>query len=198
MHEASVKPLEPPYRPASHGPLQSDVVMPDDDPYRPTAHGPLQLTLPNALLPPYKPAAQLEQLLALPTLYVPDAHGYCVPFAVPKGHMYPAGQGFRAYTALPAGQKYPALHAAVHVAVDSAAVEPYWPAGHGVQSDAPTVLYEPGLQAYAVPAEVPGGQRYPAGHGTAVPFVDPLGQYDPASPTHTANPSHHPNQRDQS
>ena len=46
-------------------------------------------------------------------------------------------------------------------------------------ADAAT-LYCPGAQGLDVPLVAPAGQKYPAGHDTAVGEMDPAGQYDPA------------------
>ena len=87
------------------------------------------------LIAPYSPALQLVQLLAPAKLYVPATHDGGDP--------------------VPAGQKYPAGHCAVHIDDGSADVAPYRPAGHAVHTPLPDTLY------------------CPAAHAAAVAFVDP-------------------------
>ncbi len=75
--------------------------------------------------------------------YVPAKHGITVALVDPVGHQYPEAQGPEQDTEASAGD------------------EPKKPAGQGVHTDAPPVLY------------------WPTGQAIAVAFVDPTGQMKP-------------------
>ena len=92
--------------------------------------------------------------------YVPGAHGFNDGFVVPAGHATPAG------------------HWPVHCGDEEPALNPYTPAGHGVQPAAPARLNVPTGQTVAV---MPSLQDEPAGHGTAVALEEPCGHKKPAA-----------------
>ncbi len=75
----------------------------------------------------------------------------------PAALYLPGGHGFAVDEAVPSGQKCPAAHPPVHAALVEPA-EPYLPAVHGEQFDAPSKLYVPGGHTIMLRLVVPAGQ----------------------------------------
>ena len=60
----------------------------------------------------------------------------------------------------------PGAQPPLHIALLNALAVPHTPAAHGVQVDAPAVLYVPGLHGTAVAFVDPAGHAYPAAHAS--------------------------------
>ena len=140
VQEATVRPLDDPYRPASQGPLQSVVGMADTAPYR--------------------PALQFVHSPAPERLYFPAGHMAAVALVDPAMHANPAVQfPLQVDTESPLMAPYdPASHGPLHAALGKPTTAPYRPAMQLVQTPAPLRLYFPGSQMLAVALKVPAGQ----------------------------------------
>lgn len=116
------------------------------------------------------------------------------------GQLLPSGQytdtlPHAVGTVEPATQKYPDGHTPLHVDTFRPVLLPYRPAAHSVHvtaraslnvpaghsvdgdsSPVPSPQYRPPGHLLLSPDDVPAGQKLPAGHTTAVLFVDPAGQ----------------------
>ena len=124
----------------------------------------MQPGLDSPTVAPYVPAGHALHDPAPPTLYWPAAHIAAVPLVDP------------------ATQANPALQFPLQLALDSPAVAPYVPAGHGPlhAADASAVVapYRPALQFVHTPD--PLMLYLPTGQGDAVGDVEPAGHTYPA------------------
>ena len=141
----------------------------------PAAQLPLHVSSTASDALPNRPAGHGRHAPAPPNAYWPATHGTAVPLVEPSGHAYPA------------------LHAPEHDDEVRPETAPNRPLGHGPLHDAVAVTavvpYRPAAHAEQFPA--PAREYCPGGHGSDVPFVDPLGQAYPAvqAPLHVGDVS---------